>query len=84
MAGGPFYLSCPKVLGVKLTGRLSDWVAAKDVILKLLGILTTKGNVGWAVEYFGDGVPTLICPAAGNHYQYGSRVRCNYQHLRQR
>jgi aconitate hydratase len=62
MAGGPFYLTCPKVLGVKLTGRLNDWVAAKDVILKLLGILTTKGNVGWAVEYFGDGVQTLSIP----------------------
>ena len=51
MAGGPFYLTCPRVLGVKLSGRLADWVAAKDVILKLLSILTTKGNVGWVVEY---------------------------------
>jgi aconitate hydratase len=62
MATGTFYLSCPKVLGVKLTGRLRDWVAAKDVILKLLGRLTTKGNVGWAVEYFGDGASTLSVP----------------------
>ncbi|MHC4462004.1 MAG: aconitate hydratase [Planctomycetota bacterium] len=59
MAGGPFYLTCPKVLGVKLIGGLGDWVAAKDVILKLLGMLTTKGNVGWAVEYFGEGTSTL-------------------------
>ena len=59
MAAGPFYLMCPKVLGVKLTGHLGDWVAAKDVILKLLSILTTKGNVGWVVEYFGQGVSTL-------------------------
>ncbi|MBW8000775.1 MAG: aconitate hydratase [Planctomycetes bacterium] len=59
MAGGPFYLTCPKVVGVKLTGKLNDWVAAKDVILKLLSILTTKGNVGWVAEYFGDAVETL-------------------------
>ncbi len=62
MAGEPFYLSCPKVLGVKLTGKLNDWVATKDVILKLLGILTTKGNVGWAVEYFGKGASELTVP----------------------
>jgi len=62
MAGGPFYLTCPKVLGVKLTGKLDDWIAAKDVILKLLSILSTKGNVGWVVEYFGDGVATLSVP----------------------
>ena len=59
MAAGPFYLRCPKVLGVKLTGELGDWVAAKDVILKLLSTLTTKGNVGWAVEYFGQGASRL-------------------------
>ena len=62
MVAGSFYLICPKVLGVKLTGRLGDWVAAKDVILKLLGILTTKGNVGWAVEYFGEGAKRLSVP----------------------
>ena len=62
MAGGPFYLRCPKVLGVKLTGELSDWVAAKDVILKLLSILTTKGNVGWVVEYFSEGAERLSVP----------------------
>ena len=62
MAGGHLYLTCPKVLGVKLTGRLSEWVAAKDVILKLLGQLTTIGNVGWAVEYFGQGASTLSVP----------------------
>ncbi len=62
MAGGPFYITCPKVLGVKLTGKLSGWVAAKDVILKLLSVLTTKGNVGWAVEYFGEAVSALSVP----------------------
>ncbi|MHC4075366.1 MAG: aconitase family protein, partial [Planctomycetota bacterium] len=59
MAGGVFYLQSPKVLAVKLAGRLNDWVAAKDVILKLLDILTTKGNIGWVVEYLGDAVETL-------------------------
>lgn len=62
MAGGAFYMICPKVLGVKLTGRLSEWVSAKDIILKLLSIVTTKGNVGWAAEYFGDGVKSLTVP----------------------
>ncbi len=74
MAGGPFYLTCPKVLGVKLTGRLSDWVAAKDVILKLLSILTTKGNVGWMVEYFGDGVGTLSVPQRATITNMGAEL----------
>jgi len=62
MGGGPFYLTCPKVIGVELTGKLHDWVASKDLILKLLSILTTKGNVGCVVEYFGPGVETLTVP----------------------
>jgi aconitate hydratase len=74
MAGGPFYLKCPKVLGVKLTGRLSDWVAAKDVILKLLGILTTKGNVGWVVEYFGEGVKGLSVPQRATIANMGAEL----------
>jgi aconitate hydratase len=74
MAGAPFYLTCPKVLGVKLTGHLSDWVAAKDVILKLLGILTTKGNVGWAVEYFGEGVSTLTVPQRATITNMGAEL----------
>ena len=59
MGGGAFYLACPKVIGVKLTGKLPAWVASKDIILKLLSMLTTKGNVGCVVEYFGLGVATL-------------------------
>lgn len=62
MGGGAFYLTCPKVIGVELTGKLNEWVAAKDVILKLLSILTTKGNVDCVVEYFGPGVRTLAVP----------------------
>lgn len=74
MAGGPFYLSCPKVLGVKLTGKLNDWVAAKDVILKLLSILTTKGNVGWAVEYFGKGASELTVPQRATITNMGAEL----------
>ena len=55
MGGGAFYLTCPKVIGVKLVGKLKPWVASKDIILKLLSILTTKGNVGSVIEYFGAG-----------------------------
>ena len=74
MAGGPFYLKCPKVLGVKLTGQLSDWVAAKDVILKLLSILTTKGNVGWVVEYFGEGAKGLSVPQRATITNMGAEL----------
>ena len=74
MAAGPFYLICPEVLGVKLTGKLNDWVAAKDVILKLLGILTTKGNVGWVAEYFGDGVKTLTVPQRATITNMGAEL----------
>jgi len=74
MAGGPFYLTAPRVLGVKLTGRLGEWVAAKDVILKLLSILSTKGNVGWAVEYFGDGASTLSVPQRATITNMGAEM----------
>jgi len=74
MAGGPFYLKCPKVLGVKLTGRLNNWVAAKDVILKLLSILSTKGNVGWVVEYFGQGAKGLSVPQRATITNMGAEL----------
>jgi len=74
MAGSPFFLTCPKVLGVKLTGQLRDWVSAKDVILKLLSILTTKGNVGWVVEYFGQGASTLSVPQRATITNMGAEL----------
>ena len=74
MAGGAFYLTCPKVLGVRLAGRLKEWVAAKDVILKLLSILTTKGNVDWVVEYFGPGVSTLSVPQRATIANMGAEL----------
>ncbi|MHC4125708.1 MAG: aconitate hydratase, partial [Planctomycetota bacterium] len=74
MAGGVFYLQSPKVLAVKLAGRLNDWVAAKDVILKLLDILTTKGNIGWVVEYLGDAVETLTVPQRATITNMGAEL----------
>ncbi len=74
MGGGAFYLTCPKVLGVKLSGQLNDWVAAKDVILKLLSILSTKGNVGWVVEYFGEGVSSLTVPQRATITNMGAEL----------
>lgn len=59
MAGYPFYLVCPKVLGVRLSGELSPWVGAKDVILEMLRRLSVKGGLGFVVEYFGPGVEKL-------------------------
>jgi aconitate hydratase len=74
MGGGTFYLQCPKVVGVKLIGKLNDWVAAKDVILKLLSILTTKGNVGWVAEYFGPGVKNLTVPQRATITNMGAEL----------
>jgi aconitate hydratase len=62
MAGKPFYLTCPKVVKINLTGKLKPWVSAKDIILKVLQIFTTKGNVGTIFEYGGSGLKTLSVP----------------------
>jgi aconitate hydratase len=62
MAGRPFYLSCPKVIKINLSGSLAPWVSAKDVVLKILEIFGTKGNVGCVFEYTGGGVKTLSVP----------------------
>ncbi len=74
MGGGPFYLTCPKVINVKLTGKLRPWVAAKDVILKVLEILTTKGNVGYVVEYTGPGIDTLSVPERATITNMGAEL----------
>ncbi len=62
MGGGPYYLTFPRVIKIELTGKLRPWVSAKDVVLKVLSILHTKGNVGYAIEYGGEGVKTLTVP----------------------
>ncbi len=74
MAGLPFYITYPKVLKVDLTNRLSQWVTAKDVILHVLEILTTKGNVGWIVEYGGEGVKTLSVPERATITNMGAEL----------
>lgn len=74
MAGGPFWINYPRVVGVKLTGELQLWVSAKDVILTLLSILTTKGNVGTIVEYFGPGVATLSVPERATITNMGAEL----------
>ncbi len=74
MAGMPFYLTAPKVVGIKLTGKLQPFVSAKDVILKVLSILTTKGNVGWMAEYFGPGVETLSVPERATITNMGAEL----------
>jgi aconitate hydratase len=62
MAGEPFYLDCPRVIRINLTGKLPPWVSAKDIILRVLEIFTTKGNVGYVFEYGGDGLSMLSVP----------------------
>jgi len=62
MAGEPFFLTCPRVIRINLTGTLMPWVSAKDVILKILELFTTKGNVGCVFEYGGPGVESLTVP----------------------
>lgn len=74
MGGGAFYLTCPKVIGVHLTGRLPEWVSSKDIILKLLSILTTKGNVDCVIEYFGPGVQTLTVPQRATVTNMGAEL----------
>lgn len=74
MGGGPFYLTCPKVVKVNLTGRLRPWVSAKDVILSLLKMLTTKGNVGTVIEYGGEGVKALSVPERATITNMGAEL----------
>ncbi len=74
MGGGPFFITCPKVVNVKLTGKLRPWVSAKDVILKVLEIMTTKGNVGSVVEYSGPGVKNLSVPERATITNMGAEL----------
>lgn len=74
MGGGPFYLTCPKVVKINLTGKLQPWVSAKDVILAILEILTTKGNVGTVIEYGGDGVGSLSVPERATITNMGAEL----------
>jgi len=74
MAGMPWELKMPKVIGIKLTGKLSGWTASKDIILKVAGILTVKGGTGAIVEYFGPGAQTLSCTGKGTICNMGAEI----------
>ena len=75
MAGLPWELKMPKLIGVKLTGKISGWTSAKDVILWVAGQLTVKGGTGAIIEYFGEGADSLSATGR-EHLQYGRRDRC--------
>ena len=74
MAGLPWELKFPKLIGIKLTGKLSGWTSAKDVILKVAGILTVKGGTGAIVEYFGEGAQSLSCTGKGTICNMGAEI----------
>jgi len=74
MAGMPWELRFPKLIGVKLTGEMSGWTSAKDVILKVAGILTVKGGTGAIVEYFGPGADNMSCTGKGTICNMGAEI----------
>lgn len=74
MGGGPFYLTMPRIVGVRLTGQLGPWVSARDVILELLRRLSVKGGVGKIIEYYGPGVATLSVPERATICNMGAEL----------
>ena len=74
MAGMPWELKWPKLIGIKLTGKLSGWTSPKDVILKVAGILTVKGGTGAIVEYFGEGANSISCTGKGTICNMGAEI----------
>ncbi|MFT3739786.1 MAG: aconitate hydratase [Breznakibacter sp.] len=74
MAGMPWELKFPKMIGVKLTGKLNGWTAPKDIILKVAGILTVKGGTGAVVEYFGEGAKSISCTGKGTICNMGAEI----------
>ncbi len=74
MAGLPWELKFPKLIGIKLTGKLNGWTAPKDVILKVAGILTVKGGTGCIVEYFGEGARSMSCTGKGTICNMGAEI----------
>ena len=74
MAGMPWELKFPKIIGVKLVGELNGWTSAKDIILKVAGILTVKGGTGCIIEYFGPGAKSLSCTGKGTICNMGAEV----------
>ena len=74
MAGMPWELKMPKLIGIKLTGKLNGWVSPKDVILKVAGLLTVKGGTGCIVEYFGEGAKSLSATGKGTICNMGAEI----------
>ncbi len=74
MAGLPWELKFPKLIGIKLTGKLNGWTAPKDVILKVAGLLTVKGGTGAIVEYFGEGATSMSCTGKGTICNMGAEI----------
>lgn len=74
MAGMPWELKFPKLIGVKLTGKLSGWTSPKDIILKVAGILTVKGGTGYILEYFGAGATSISCTGKGTICNMGAEI----------
>lgn len=74
LAGIPWELRMPKLIGVKLTGKLNGWTSAKDVILKVAGILTVEGGTGKIVEYFGEGAQSMSCTGKGTICNMGAEI----------
>lgn len=74
MADIPWELKCPKVIGVKLTGKMKGWTSPKDVILKVAGILTVKGGTGAIIEYYGPGVDNISCTGMGTICNMGAEI----------
>jgi len=74
MVGMPWELKFPELIGIKLTGKLSGWTSAKDVILKVAGILTVKGGTGYILEYFGEGAQSISCTGKGTICNMGAEI----------
>jgi aconitate hydratase len=74
MAGGPFYLACPKVVGIRLKGKLQPWTVAKDIILEVLRRMTVKGGIGRIIEYCGVGVRSLTVPERATITNMGAEL----------
>ena len=78
MGGGTYYITYPKIVKVELTGKLNPWVAAKDVILEVLRILSVKGGVGKVIEYCGEGVKSLSVPERATITNMGAELGSYY------